>query len=337
MKFLICGLGSIGQRHYRNLLTLGEKDLIVFRTGKGSSEFVEKFIAEHQPKIFTDLKEALAEKPDVALVANPTSLHIPVALEAARAGCHLFIEKPLSDSMEGVDELEQEVTRQGRIAYVAYNLRFHPFIWIIRERLSKCSERFGEAISFHAEMAERVTGWHPWEDYRDSYASRKDLGGGVVLTQSHEVDYLHWLFGQPANVMAIGGSLGGLQIQVEDVAKVLMKFKSGLVGSLDLDYLKSPPKRSLEIVTTKGRICWDYFGQKLEFIPLDSSKKPMINLEPEGFERNETFLNELREFRLMIQGMNSALAGPLSEGKKVLQTILAIKSSLLKNQITSLQ
>lgn len=337
MKFLICGLGSIGQRHYRNLLAIGEKDIIVFRTGKGSSDFVEKFTTEHQPRIFTDLNGALAEKPDVAIIANPTVSHIPVAAEAAKAGCHLFIEKPLSDSLDGVDELEREVARQNRMAYVAYNLRFHPLLWRIKEWLGRYSERFGMAVSFHAEMAERVTGWHPWENYRDSYACRKDLGGGVVLTQSHEIDYLHWLFGQPTDVAAFGGALGGLTADVEDVAKVLMRFKSGLVGSLDIDYLKDPPKRSLEIVTTKGLISWDYFGKKVEFIPLDRSKKPLIEMEPEGFERNQTFLDELREFVWLIGGRSGAISNHLSEGKKVLQTLLAIKNSLGKNQITPLQ
>src|SRR3989338_9906855 len=109
MKFLICGLGSIGKRHMENLEQLGfpHEDISIFRTHKGTAQFGNKVLAEHENRhpVFSNLGDALAKKPDIALITNPTSLHIPVAIEAAKAGCHLFIEKPLSHSMDDVDTL----------------------------------------------------------------------------------------------------------------------------------------------------------------------------------------------------------------------------------------
>lgn len=326
MKFLICGLGSIGQRHFRNLKSLGVHDIAVFRTGRGQTDFVNRFIAEHKPVVFTDLAEALVTKPNAVFVANPTACHIETALSAARSGCDLFIEKPLSDTWFGVTELQNEVNQRGLITYVAYNLRFHPLLVKIKQWLGD-EERFGKVISFHAEMAERVTDWHPWENYRTSYACRRDLGGGVVLTQSHETDYLHWLFGSVNRVCAIGGCLGDLGIEVEDVAKVLIRFKSGVVGSLDIDYLKRPPKRSLEVVTTQGRVFWDYFGKVLSFMPLDTKESKLMINEPGGFERNFTFAEETQDFIKCIKKRMPTM-NPLDQGLEVLKIILKIRESL---------
>ena len=334
MKFLICGLGSIGQRHFRNLKSLGEDDIVVFRTGKGSADFVERFVNEYKPTIFTDLAESLAAKPDAAFIANPTSRHTGAALVAARAGCHLFIEKPIADSWDGVVELETEIKQRDLVTYIAYNLRFHPLLVKIKQWLED-KELIGRVVSFHAEMAERVTDWHPWEDYHASYACRRDLGGGVVLTQSHEFDYLYWLLGAVSQVYAIGGSLGDLGIEVEDVAKVIMKFTSGVTGSLDIDYLKRPPKRSLEIVTTKGRIFWDYYGKTVSFIPLDPKESKLVVDEPYGFERNSTFLEETRSFIKCVQGRTLTI-NPLEQGLEVLKVILSVKESLETERLLTL-
>lgn len=327
MKFLICGLGSIGQRHYKNLKLLGFDDVFVFRSGKGNSDFVKKFLLEFKPKEFFDLKTALTLKPDIVFVTNPTTYHVSTALEAVRAGCHVFIEKPLSHTQENLEELFREVSKSKLIGYVAYHLRFHPLLRIVKDWLSD-SKKFGRAISVHTALGERVTDWHPWEDYRTSYSCRKDLGGGVVLTQSHEIDYLYWLFGPVSQVNAIGGRLSNLEIDVEDIAKAIFKFRSGVIGSLDLDYLKSPPQRILEIVTTSGGITWDYFGKTVEFV---SVKKPEDNLkisEPDNFERNTLYLLELENFIKCVQENKQPL-NSLAEAYEIFKLILSVKKSML--------
>ncbi|MBI4119979.1 MAG: Gfo/Idh/MocA family oxidoreductase, partial [Parcubacteria group bacterium] len=327
MKFLICGLGSIGQRHYKNLKSLGYDDIFVFRSGRGDSDFVKKFLLEFKPREIFNLKEALTLKPDVVFVTNPTAYHIPTALEAARANCHIFIEKPISHTSENLEYLLNEVTKRNLISYVAYHLRFHPLLLTIKTWLSN-NKRFGRAISVHAALGERVTNWHPWEDYRTSYSCRGDLGGGVVLTQSHEVDYLHWLFGPVSQVSAMGGQLSDLEIDVEDVAKAIFKFKSGVIGSLDLDYLKSPPKRTLEIVTTSGKIAWDYFGKTAEFASIKNPEDNLKISEPDNFERNTLYLLELENFIKCVQENRQPL-NSLAEAYEVFKLILGVKKSML--------
>lgn len=327
-------MGSIGQRHYKNLKSLGEDDIIVFRSGRGNSDFTSKFVSEFKPNIIYDLKEALALKPDAVFITNPTAYHIPVALAAAQAGCHLFIEKPISHSFDDTETLLAEVKKKNLVSYVAYNLRFHPLLNTVKEWLGD-ADRFGRAVSVHASLGERVTDWHPWEDYRSSYACRQDLGGGVVLTQSHEIDYLSWLFGPVFSVGAVGGSLGGLGIGVEDVAKAIIKFKSGVVGSLDLDYLKRPPRRGLEIVTTQGCIVWDYYGKNITFVPLKSSEKEIKLFEPEGFDRNNTFLEEVKHFLDCVRS-NKGSVNPVEQGIEVLKLCLGIKDAMSVERIVRL-
>jgi predicted dehydrogenase len=328
MKFLICGLGSIGQRHYKNLVSLGYKDIVVFRTGKGSSSFVDRFIKEFKPVIFTDLNKSLSQKPDVVFVTNPTSQHVSVAYKAAKAGCHVFIEKPISNSLKDVGKLVKEIKKQKLVSYVAYNFRFHPLLNTLKKWLNN-TKIFGKVISFHATLGERVTDWHPWEDYRSSYACSKDLGGGAVLTQSHEIDYIHWLFGPIGYIDAIGGKLSDLDIDVEDTVKVILRLKSGIVGSLDLDFLRRPPERKLEVITTKGKIVWDFYGKSLKFIPLNLKASEVCILEPESFERNSMYLDELKHFIKIVSSKKETI-NPVKENVNTLSTLISIRKFIIK-------
>ena len=185
MKFLIAGLGSIGRRHLRNLVALGERDILLYRTHQSTlpDRELAGFITE------TDLTRALAEKPDAVIVANPTACHLDVALPAAVAGCHLLLEKPISDSLDDrVTDLQKVVVSQDLKVLVGFQFRFHPTLMQIHDLIQ--SEALGRPLSFRAQWGEYLPDWHPWEDYRQSYAARKDLGGGVVNTLSHPLDYV---------------------------------------------------------------------------------------------------------------------------------------------------
>ncbi len=323
----------------QNLESLGFpcKNIFVFRTRMGTANFGDKVLKDHgnRHEVFHNLEDALAQKPDIVFITNPTSLHIPVALRAAKAGCHLFIEKPLSHQLKGVDTLIKIVEKEKIFAFVAYNLRFHPFLGQIKRWLA--SKKIGEIMSIRAEMSERITDWHNWEDFKIGYGARKDLGGGAVLSQCHELDYLCWLFGMPQWVFAAGGELGDLEIGVEDTSESIIGFENNIIASLHVDYLKRPHKGSLEISGTKGRIYWDYFNGKLNLIPIegnpvsksDSSKNPRV------FERAATFIEGLKYFLSCIR-KNEQPMPDLIHGKNILKVILATKKSLATRRVVRL-
>ncbi len=249
MKVLVAGLGSIGQRHLRNLKAVvgDELEVLAYRVRRDTPLLTDALTVDASVDVelkygvrpFFDLDAALAEKPDLTLVCNPTSLlHLDTAVKAAEAGCHLLIEKPLSNSLAGVDALIETVERNNLVALVAYQWRFHPLLRRVCEILK--DRALGRIVSVQAEVGEFLPAWHGYEDYRRMYAARRDQGGGVVLTQSHEIDYLLWLFGRPSRVFAIGGHRSGLDIDVEDTADILMDC-GGVPTQLHQDYVRCPP------------------------------------------------------------------------------------------------
>ena len=296
MKFMIAGLGSIGRRHLRNLVALGERDILLYRTHQ--STLPDQELAAFP--VETDLNQALAQRPDAVIVANPTAYHLDVALPAAQAGCHLLLEKPISGQVDArVTELQQVVTAQGLKVLVGFQFRFHPTLARIREII--LNRTLGRPLSFHVHWGEYLPDWHPWEDYRQSYAARRDLGGGVVNTLSHPLDYVRWLFGEVRSLSAVTAKVSDLELDVEDLAEITLGFESGLVGSVHLDYLQRPPEHTLTITFERGLIRWD--NATAEAQVYDAGRKIWETIQPPaGFERNQLFLDETAHFLALVRG-----------------------------------
>lgn len=334
-KILVVGLGSIGKRHTENLEALGIPcdSIFIARTRKGTPSFGDEILNKHGNRhpIFTDLKEALAQKPDIVFITNPTALHVPTALEALKSGCHVFVEKPLSHSNEGTDELLRIAKEKNRIVYIGFNYRFHPLMQEVKKMIEE--RTLGKIVSIHAENAERISDWHSWEDYRITYGARSDLGGGTLTTQSHEFDYLYWLFGKPKWVFCAGGHLSDLEMDVEDTTKTTLQFSDGAIASIHHDYIQKPPKRFCEIVGTKGIAKCDFIDQKLR-VNLFSSEEKII--EPhETFERNVMYQKELADFFNCIEQKKEPSLG-IAQGKDVMDIIVAAKESLQTNKVVYL-
>jgi len=340
MKALFCGLGSIGQRHLRNLRAL---------TGEGGGDGLE-ILAYRQrglPRVlepdmtvragadlestygirsFDDLDAALAERPEVVFVTNPNTAHIPVALAAARAGCHLFIEKPLSHSLQGVDELVERVESQRLVALVAYQFRFHPGLRVIKRLID--TGKLGRIAAAHIVNGEYLPDWHPYEDYRETHPARRDLGGGALRIQTHELDYALWLLGMPSRVYAVGGHLSDLEVDVEDSVSVLLTCERDgrpVPVHVHLDYLQRPPQRVCEIVGDAGKVRFDYYAKRVELHDTATGATSVESFDT--FDRAQMFRDELAHFFACIRGEERPLVD-LREGVRSLQLALAAETSL---------
>lgn len=319
MRFLICGLGSIGRRHLRNLRALGQEDIVLLRSGKSTLPDDETL---RGLPVETDLALALRNwQPEAVIVANPTALHLDVAIPAAEAGCHLLIEKPISHSLERVDALQEAVGRGGGKVLVGFQFRFHPSLRWVRDALA--DGRIGRPVSVRAHWGEYLPGWHPWEDYRLSYSARADLGGGVVLTLCHPFDYLRWLLGEAQVTCAEIGRLAGLDIEVEDTAEALLHFTCGALGSVHLDYCQRPPSHWLEIVGTEGTLRWDNTDGTARLYRAASGEWH-VQAPPPGFERNDLFLAEMEHFLAIVEG-RQVPSCTLEDGIEVLRIVLAVR------------
>ena len=328
MKILIVGLGGIGQRHLRNLrMLLGAgaeinavdpRRNIPVLTDQLQVEAGTSLEEKYSMHIYPDLQPALAWKPEAVFVCNPTSLHVPTALLAAQTGCALFIEKPLSHNLEQVEELIGLVENRSLKAVVGYQMRFHPCLRRLHALLQE--KKVGRILSVRAEIGEYLPGWHGYEDYRQMYASRKDLGGGVILSQIHEMDYLYWLFGLPLRVYALGGHLSRLEINVEDTADILMTFSvdgQSIPISLHEDYLQRPARRTCEVIGDQGKILVNLAGLSLEVF--DSAGKQAEAASYAGFQRNQMFLDELNHF---LQS-----SGSVGQEKKTVNPLVSIREA----------
>ena len=345
MNVLMVGLGGIGQRHVRNLRALfGEQlNLSAYRTRKQSITLTDTLQVEtgsdlnnkYAIQTFDDLEAALAMQPQAVFICNPSSLHIPVAIQAAKAGCHLFIEKPISHNLDGIDELARLVERNHLVAYVAYQMRFHPCIKTARAWLN--TGKIGKIVAGLAEVGEYLPGWHTYEDYRQMYASRRVLGGGVILTQIHELDYLYWFFGLPHRVFCMGGHLSSLEIDVEDIASTLMEFNidgQKIPVHLHQDYIQRPPTRGLQVIGDKGKIVVDLAG--LAARCYDEQGKLVEEALFTDFQRNQLFVDELNHFMACIRGEAQPLVN-LHDGLQSLRMALAARESMETGRVVNLE
>ena len=344
MKYLIAGLGSIGRRHMRNLIALGEKDIVLFRTRKATmpEDELAGFPVE------TDLQEALKKhKPDAVIVGNPTSMHLDIAIPAAEAGCAILLEKPISNSIERLDQLESAVQKSGSKVLVAFQFRFHPGLMRAKQLIS--DGEIGRVISAHVHFGEYLPAWHPWEDYRQGYAARADMGGGVVLTQCHSLDYLPWLVGKVESAWGFTAKLSDLEVDVEDTAEIGLRFESGALGNLHLDFNQQPPAHRFEIIGTKGSLKWDLsdgatriYRASAESLATSTGMGIKSGGEweayplPENWERNVMFLDQMKHFVAVVHG-EAEPACTLDDGVRVMKLISAVHESQKTGQLISLK
>jgi predicted dehydrogenase len=344
MKVLIVGLGGIGQRHVRNLRTLlgSEVDIIAYRTRRLRQVLTDQLQIEpgtdleekYQIQAYEDLDRALAQRPDAAFICNPSSRHMPVALSAAKAGCHLFIEKPLSHSYDGVEELISLVEDHHLVALIGYQMRFHPCLQHLHSLIRQ--QTIGRVLAARVEVGEYLPGWHSYEDYRQMYASRRDLGGGAILSQIHELDYLYWLFGMPRRVFALGGHLSSLEIDVEDTASILMEYMvDGLPVPVHVhqDYVQRPPSRTCQVIGDQGKILLDFHGPSVKIF--DGVGQLAESRAFEGFQRNQLFLDELKHFLACVKGDETPKV-TVRDGGQSLRMALAAKESLATGDVVRL-
>lgn len=317
MRGLLVGYGSIGRRHLTNFHDLGVQDWAVVHTGQGTLPLEPPVPV----RTYASLEEALdADRPDFAIVANPTNLHIPTTVACVQAGCHVLVEKPVSHSSAGLAALADTMTGGQAQVLVGFQFRFHPALRRIQQLLGDGT--IGRPLHARAVWGEYLPAWHPWEDWRTGYAARADLGGGVHHTICHPLDYLRMLFGEASCSGASLTAHGPLGLDVAEAADIMLEFGDGLTVQLHLDYWARPPVHRLEILGTEGSIYWDY--QTGEFRLWRSTSQDWASEDHPGqAERNDLFIAEARHFLDVVTGAEPACT--LADGMAVVDLCAAIE------------
>ena len=322
-KILVVGYGSIGKRHVENLLSISNLEIIVC-TKRNDVKKLKK-----HAKVYRTLKQCLKEKPDMGIIANETSLHVTTAIKLANEGLDLFLEKPLSNSLKDVEKLRAIVKKKKLITQMGCNLRFHPCIKKIKSLIDQ--QKIGRIISAQVKSCSYLPDYHPWEDYRKGYAARKDLGGGIILTQIHEIDYMYWFFHEVENVLSMSGKFSDLKITAEDYVSSLLKFKNKIIGELHMDYFQRPNFRSCEIRGTKGEIYWDSDNNRVIIYNMNK-KRWQKKIEIKNYKINLSYIEELKHFLKCVKYRKETINN-LEQGIVTLKVALAIKkaSKLMKS------
>jgi glutamate-1-semialdehyde aminotransferase/spore coat polysaccharide biosynthesis protein SpsF (cytidylyltransferase family)/predicted dehydrogenase len=318
-RALVVGCGSIGRRHARNLKSLGVKQLGFCDT---SPEALKQCLQEVSGEVFSDYSEALQKfKPDIVLLCTPPVYHVEEARAALRAQAHVFIEKPLSHESSGIQALIAEARRRDRNVQIGYNMRFHPGLQILKEVID--SGKIGRVMWLNVEAGQYLPDWRPWQNYRESYSARYELGGGIILDGSHELDYICWLLGRPTEVTCRAEHLSSLDVDVEDSAWIYLSFPERRRAELHLDFVQRVYTRTCKVVGEGGTAFWDFSIPEVRWFSTEHSTWTSI---PFVFEANDMYVAEMIHF-LESLGTGTGPMIDLDQGRDVIRVVEAAKKS----------
>ncbi len=299
-KILFVGLGGAGQRHlriFRDTLPAGT-ELIAYRRTSATPLLRPDFTvddsrsleAAYGVKMLDSLPAAFAERPDLAVISTPTACHREPMLMAAEAGCGVFVEKPWAENLSGFAHFRSRVEAQNLPFQISFQRRFHPLIARAREAVT--SGLIGRPMAANFTVFSDVRAWHPYEDWRKLYAVRADLGGGVLLTEIHEIDLAYWFFGLPEAVFCSSGNRSGVPLEVEDTVQISLLYPGFCVG-ITLCFMHAKPSRSFHIAGSEGDIAWDAKDNRLV---LSSRASGVEEKSDPGYPNDAMFIAQAQQF-----------------------------------------
>lgn len=325
---LIIGGGSIGKRHLRNILALGGHNPSLVEVNSERAAVLQK---EFVVQVYESLDTALSSKTwPIIFICSPSVYHLDNALASARHGADIFIEKPVSHNLDGVEKLAVAVSEKKIITMVGSNWKFYPLFQKMKELID--GGAIGRILSARCQFGQYLPDWHPWEDYRNGYSANSKLGGGALL-DSHEFDYLSWFLGPVKKLACIADHVSNLEIDVEDVAEVAMKFESGTIGEIHLDYLQRFYQRSYEFYGETGTMLWDVNAKKV----IVKNKERGAEEYPidEDYDLNTMYVEEIKHFLECVEQRKPTIT-PLEHGIDVLRLIMAAKESASSDKVITI-
>jgi len=209
---------------------------------------------------------------------------------------------------------------------VGCNFRFYPPLMKIKQLVN--NHIVGRVISVQSENGSYLPDWHPYEDYSKGYAAKKKLGGGVTLTQIHELDYLIWIFGLPQKKKSIIGKFSDLNIDADDLSAFIFELKNKILIELHLDYFSKPFYKRLKIRCSKGIIYWNSYDNKIKIYKNSQNRCSIIKIKNNynlSKQTNQMYIDEINYFlNCLIKRKNPM--NNLDDAKKTLDALLRLKS-----------
>ncbi|MFK8059417.1 MAG: Gfo/Idh/MocA family protein [Polaribacter sp.] len=327
-KILIVGLGSIGQRHLKNILSLGYEDISLVRR---NATILEEF---PHLKVYKSIDEACKKEVfDTAIIATPTANHFKDFLEISKFNIlNIYLEKPISHSVKEANKIKEITKKKNLNVTVGYDLHFDLGLLKVKEFLKK--NTIGKVCSFKVEVGQYLPDWRPNQDYREGMSAKKALGGGVMLDLIHEFDYVNWLLGPIKNIFGKNKQISNLEIETEDVSLNIIETKKGVLGTISLDYLQKELSRTCKIVGDNGTIIWDYKESKVTWL---THQKPIWEaFKYAHIERNDRFISIMKTFLNSNINKRDERLSTIKEALKSLKMVKSEKKSNKNNKFTKI-
>jgi predicted dehydrogenase len=317
LRVAVLGCGSIGRRHARNLNVLGVAQVGCCDPDAAAAAALADEIGG---SAHAEAPAVWAWQPHAVIVAAPNELHVPLAAEALAHGCDVFVEKPLSHSLDGVDALCEAARAAAAVTMVGCNMRFHPGPASVM-RLLQAGE-IGGVLSSRIQTGSYLPRWRPGTDYRASYSAAPD-SGGAVLDCIHEVDLALWYHGPARLLAAAVRPAASLGLAADGLAELLLEHESGVLSSVHLNFVQRDYRRGCQVIGECGTIYWDFADGTVRVFGEDGVER-RCKPQPDGWELNDMYMDELRHFLECVL-TRAQSCNPLEAGAAALRIAVAAR------------
>ena len=316
---LIIGSGSVGKRHARNLAALGCRISCADPRADRRAE-----LAAETPVVAAHASDKAAfgvGGVDAVVVASPTAYHPANTIAALEAGLPVLLEKPVAKSAAEAKIMLKAEETSGAPVLLGYTWRWWPPLGRLRQMLA--AEAIGKLRHVQFHMSAHLADWHPWEPYQDFFMASAAQGGGALLDESHWIDLMVWLFGQPQQLLGRVEKISDLDIDADDNVDVLAMFENGLRVSLHLDLYGRPHEKFIRFIGEGGTLVWSADPNRIAI-----GRESAQSWEEETFrcERNDMFVAVAKEF-LDVIARRGKPSCTLAQGVAVMELIEAIRTS----------
>ena len=323
LRVAVLGAGSAGRRHIANLKELGA-NVSAWRERRDCAAALAK---EFGIEVHESAEEAINDS-DAVVVATATDRHLVHALTAAKVGKPFYLEKPVSHSAAGLNELE--LAAESGVNEVGTQLRFHPALLHFRKLLAQSAD--GPVRTFRAFAGQHLEDWRPGSDWRNGYSADASRGGGVLFELIHELNLVAWLLGPVRSVMAELSDGDDLGLTCDVVANLVVTVAGGPAGIIQTDMVTPGLRRGFEVVREGAHVSFDYSDGLIVRSTREGSE--VVFATPPDFARNDMFLSHMRYFLRRAAGENLPPICSLSEGIADVRLALAARTSAMEGRRT---
>jgi predicted dehydrogenase len=324
MKILQVGLGSMGKRRIRNLMSLGLKDIVGFDFREDRRQEAQE---KYSVKVVDKIDDGILSDIDILIISTPPDRHLEYMRMAVSHKKSAFVEASVIKA--GLAELAEEARENQVLIAPSCSFRFHPSIKTIRELVT--GGAYGKVCNFIYHMGQYLPDWHPWEDIKDFYVSDRNTGACREMVP-FELTWMVEVFGFPQEVFAFCGKTLDLGVDIDDTYSINLKFDH-CFGNILVDVVARYANRDLIVNLETGSIFWNWNEKIVKLY--DANLDRWIHYhEPlgkahEGYNPNiieEMYIKEMNAFIRAFQGEDK-FPNTLKEDIRILEILEVLEKS----------